>query len=1099
MKEKILSLARGEFRYESPKLRLSNENLIMQVEEGAEASVELTISNDEDTKVKGFGASEDIHFDFFPVFDGKKNVLQVKVKAGNRKAGENIKGELVLVTDCGECRIPYEVQVVKSYLKDSQGNKIVGLDSFLEYARENLEEAVSIFYHEKFRDLYLENMSDKRLYQHLTNKNSKKQALIEFLISHGRLTADSLSTETESMQMQKKDKEAVRENLSEEEKIEKRNRKNQKMKWRNLIISHIQYIMNSSRKEQWLQAVGDYFHMDCILEGYLGFVKKDEEEMQKYLGMVEGMAAPEEGATLAEVLRYLTSQYIKCKINKNELDKDEFYAQVCHYQANGYQHIFCTVMLERMGYYQENMMGLWEALNQLWKEGCYSPYLYLYQAMILLQEPDLLVGLDSQIVGVCRFALKYDLLTENEVLAISFLAAKKKKDSPAVLALLMGCYNKFHTLDTLHSICALLIRGEKQGPQYLNWYELGVKKHLRLTELYEYYMYSLPPEEFDNLNPAVYSYFQYENHLRDSVKTLFFRQIVQNKEKHPEDYAAYEATIKKYVFEQAQKGKIDAPLGWLYDYFLPKEPEIGKLYQILPEIIFSCRITCLSHESISRVVVVHDEGGGEQSYRMHGKEAIVSLATPNYQIYFVDENGYYRCQTIEYKMEKLCHLDSLAEMCYDYGADSTMLKLHLFSEILSRDTQIGTKEAILIHELIRSRILGVEYEHKGLLALYDYYKSIGEDALLEEVIRDIDFHYISRERQVGILQTMIQYQMNEDALGVFRKYELTESTPKLILLLITWVLGEKEQKFDPYYMRLCNFLYEKGEKNKDTIGYLLDYYMGDTMKLLEFYNVAGKLGLEVSDGALERLLGQALFSGADLTQFLEPFEEYYEYGANRTLVKAFLSEVSYEYLTERMEWTTEWKNMVAKECLATRNSVMVLALLKYFSTRDTLGENEREWAEFQLEECVAQGKYFAFMKDFCGKIKVPFEIENATILNWIGRGNGKIFVEIGEEKLVPMHQILPDVYSFVTIMFYHEKYTYRILDEQKNPQGKEGVLSGTRDCSQKEPAFYTMLQEMLSLEQEDEERVAQLMKEYQERKRGAQKLLQPLEWEGEKK
>ena len=34
-------------------------------------------------------------------------------------------------------------------------------------------------------------------------------------------------------------------------------------------------------------------------------------------------------------------------------------------------------------------MGLWEDLNQLWADGCYSPYLYLYQAMILLQEPDL--------------------------------------------------------------------------------------------------------------------------------------------------------------------------------------------------------------------------------------------------------------------------------------------------------------------------------------------------------------------------------------------------------------------------------------------------------------------------------------------------------------------------------------------------------------------------------------------------------------------------------------------------------------------------------------------------------------------------------------
>lgn len=104
------------------------------------------------------------------------------------------------------------------------------------------------------------------------------------------------------------------------------------------------------------------------------------------------------------MLRYLITQYIKCKITKNELDKDEFYSEVRQYQSDGYQHIFCTVLLERMGYYQENVMGLWEDLNQLWADGCYSPYLYLYQAMILLQEPDLLVRLDPQTVGICRFA-----------------------------------------------------------------------------------------------------------------------------------------------------------------------------------------------------------------------------------------------------------------------------------------------------------------------------------------------------------------------------------------------------------------------------------------------------------------------------------------------------------------------------------------------------------------------------------------------------------------------------------------------------------------------------------------------------------------------
>ena len=95
MKEKILSLAQGKFRYQQPKLQLSLNRLILQVEEGGESSEQLVISNDEGTKVKGFGASEDIHFDFFPVFDGKENHVTVRVKAGNRKAGEVLR-QLVL-------------------------------------------------------------------------------------------------------------------------------------------------------------------------------------------------------------------------------------------------------------------------------------------------------------------------------------------------------------------------------------------------------------------------------------------------------------------------------------------------------------------------------------------------------------------------------------------------------------------------------------------------------------------------------------------------------------------------------------------------------------------------------------------------------------------------------------------------------------------------------------------------------------------------------------------------------------------------------------------------------------------------------------------
>ena len=1089
MKEKILSLAQGKFRYQQPKLQLSLNRLILQVEEGGESSEQLVISNDEGTKVKGFGASEDIHFDFFPVFDGKENYVTVRVKAGNRKAGEVLTGVLYLVTDCGEQTLPYEVRIVKSYLKDSMGRSISGYPEFVRFAKENFEEAVRIFYHQKFLDRYLETLEDKRLYRHLTKKNSKKEALKEFLVTHGDMEKEPVPEE-KTLEVPKTETVEIKKPAGK--------RFQKKKQWKRLITAHLHYIMNSSRRDQWIEALRACFPMDYALEGYLAYLKKDEDGKQKYLNLAAGVTEPEEGASMEQVLRYLITQYIKCKITKNELDKDEFYSEVRQYQSDGYQHIFCTVLLERMGYYQENVMGLWEDLNQLWADGCYSPYLYLYQAMILLQEPDLLVRLDPQTVGICRFALRYDLLTENEVLAISFLAAKKKKETPAILSLLMGCYKKFHTTDTLHSICALLIRGEKQGPQYLKWFELGVKHHLRLTELYEYYMYSLGEEDFSNLDPAVYSYFEYENHLRDSVKAKFFRHIVENRETHPQEYAVYENPIHDYVIKQAENGKINATLAYLYNELLPKEADITQLADKLPDFIFAYHIVCHTDKKIVRVAVVHDEGGGEQNYRMQDGGAVVHIATPNYRIYFVDDNGYYHAGTVDYEIKKLCRLDEFAEMCYQYGADSLLVKLHLFSKILAENVEISTKEAILIHELVRSDVLGVEYQHKGLLILYDYYKSIGEDALLEEVIRDIDFHYISRERQAGILQTMIQYQMNEDALGVFRKYELTECTPKLILLLITWVLEEKQQKFDPYYMRICDFLYDKGEKNKVTLSYLLNYYMGDTKKLLDFYKAAEKNGVEIRDGALERLLGQALFTGADLLAFEDPFEEYYEYGANRTLVKAFLSEISYEYLTGRLELTVEWKNRIAKEGLATQNPVLVLAILKYFSAQETLSANECEWTRFQLAECAAKGKYLAFMKDFKGKMEVPFEIENAQMLEWIASGKGDVYIEINKEKLLPMRRILPDVYCFATILFSGETCRYRIFEGDMDVPVKTGEMVGGKADPSTEPSFYRLLQGMREAKESDPAEYDRQLQELKKRKNGAA-LLQPLSWEGEAK
>ena len=184
MKEKVMSLAQGNFTYEQPEIVVSPGRLEFEVPEGGEASSVFYVKNARGTKIKGFGAVDEFDIGFLPVFDGKDNEITVNVHAGIRKAGDVLDGTIMIITDCGECELPFLIMVTGRYLKGITG-ELTSYAEFVRYAQEHFEEAVTLFYHYKFPKLYLDQMDEKRLYQYLTKKNSKKQALEEFLTAHG--------------------------------------------------------------------------------------------------------------------------------------------------------------------------------------------------------------------------------------------------------------------------------------------------------------------------------------------------------------------------------------------------------------------------------------------------------------------------------------------------------------------------------------------------------------------------------------------------------------------------------------------------------------------------------------------------------------------------------------------------------------------------------------------------------------------------------------------------------------------------------------------------------------------------------------------------
>ena len=156
MKEKVLSLAKGNFTYEKPELRVNPQQLTGKVSAGGSLKCVMTVENSRGTKVKGFGSTMDPEVHFLPVFHGVHNELEVEFDAGSREPGQELVGTVSIVTDCGEVEIPYQIKVVREVIQTTSGVKVDDYYHLQRLLRENMEEGLEAFRSPRFKEVFLQ-------------------------------------------------------------------------------------------------------------------------------------------------------------------------------------------------------------------------------------------------------------------------------------------------------------------------------------------------------------------------------------------------------------------------------------------------------------------------------------------------------------------------------------------------------------------------------------------------------------------------------------------------------------------------------------------------------------------------------------------------------------------------------------------------------------------------------------------------------------------------------------------------------------------------------------------------------------------------------
>lgn len=1181
MKEKVLSLAKGTFTYETPELVLSPKKLDFCVVSGERAKEKIVIYNHRKTMMKGFGSVEAPELNFLPVFHGIENELELEVNATELVPGEILEGKIHFVTDCGETDLPYTIKVIAPKLKDSKGTVIDDYYALQEKIKANPEEGAALFHNPLFEKVFLyRDETGKNIYRHLTERNTKLQSMEEFLVAMGkkesirfdvvhpasgqtgeieyelqgkdiqdslkltvntwgsigiriRSTADFIEPEMHGvwtdefidgkdvieyticadkvpegrhtaqiiLQSIYEKKEITitvyNPKVVKEKKIERAKKAATAMLWRKWLAYHEGIIEEKEFRDLLRKNRTVIMKMGLPYEeavaGYISMVLNSEEGILNFYQRTENFPVPSIGAKPEEIEEYILVQYIKYLYGRREEDQAFISTLLEGYRDNGYQSLLLFwVRLQVDSRYDS---GPWKAedIREFIKQGYNSPLLYSELLACFEADASLIRNLDDVTLATVNYGLKIGKVTEAMAINISFLAERLQKFQPLIFTILEKLYDQYHLLDTLRSICGMLIRSEIRESRYFPWFEKGVAAHLRMTELYEYYMYTMDMASTFTLPDSVISYFQYENHLTERCKAFLYAYIVKKRKERPENFRLYGNHIRDFALRQLGRHRISEDMGVIYEALFQEDNVRDSVAQNLPYVMFAELLTC-DNEQMESVLVVHQEMKDEILYSLENGQAMIQIYTPNVQLYFVDREGHYHAGTIEYKRQKMLNLDHFAMSCYENGSEHLGLLAHLAVKAM-RAARLERNQAVILHKVANRQCFRPYSEGKLLLCLYDYYKKNGENSLLLEVLDALSPKRMKRER-IGEAATDCIYQgMYEKAEKMLLRYGISGCEKKALSMLVQEKVAAGKGEFIPMVVKWACYLYQQHFLDGTVLHYLLQYYMGSTAVLTGIYKKCLEVPeIKVEDSSKERLLGQVLFTGTNLKDYEELFLDYYDYGKNRVLVKAALSAYAYEYLVGRMELSDEVFLKIEKEAYYAKDDVMVLAALKYYSSMNGFSKKQKEFIELNLETFASEGRVFTFMKNFVGKVTLPYEIENTVLIQHECSTDKEVFLHVvdrnGKERTEPMRESFDGVYTKELLLFEGEEKTYYIVEEESGKRTEKKTVKRPHSAGNAS-GFFSMVNEMIEAkEQKDDAKYENLRCQYEKQRTVAAALFE---------
>lgn len=728
-------------------------------------------------------------------------------------------------------------------------------------------------------------------------------------------------------------------------------------------------------------------------------------------------------------------------------------------------------------------------LERLFRSGTRNRLLYQEAWALLKEDPALFTRLDAFALQTFGWASSHGFLTAGTAQAAAAQATRLKNWSPLAARLLKACYQISPSKETAGAVCAVYIRGHRMDEEAFVWYQKGVELDAKITNLYEYFMYSLP-ENYPKLLPRqVLLYFQYHNTLTSRQKTMFYCNLVRYGSSKDPACEVHERSLQEFLLKQLRERRLNESLAWLYGRCLLVETLEDDLLYALADLLFLRKLTC-QEKRIRQVEVSYEQLEEKITVPLTGGAAYIPVYTPGAKIVLLDESGKRYRRTVPYDLKRVLIEPKFLQRCTE------RLKTHLGLNLYLLD---GKGAHRLNHENIETAYRlaeseGVRENYRRMLQveILEYERKHRRLEKMDERLQIPDAAALPRRGQAIYIETLILLKKDEEALSLLQETGCKDADPRLILHLIQRMLAEESADKDSL-KPFARQVYEKGVYTEKILKMLAEDAGGGTGELLKLWKAAEQFGMALPE-LEEHLVVQALFTERFLKEVYPVFESMDERGGDYTVCSAYLNYLSWldfvkgeevpEGLFDRLEQHLIWEDPLAEAA--------DMSYLKQLSVLLLLTDTQKYLVRRLMKKLGAKRRRFAFMQ----KLR-PYMEENGrpddqvvveyrcnpdhkVVLHYVLEYHGKKTFDYVTEQLFP---VCGGVFTRSFILFYGERLTWFFTEVKKDGTSVSTSCSSleNREEHAKGSSRYQRLCRMQrALDFKQERNLKRMMTEYEE-------------------